>query len=151
MGNKHVVTFNLILSFSWSEKKYHLTTTSPCCNICKTKSPGARWAPTSRPPGPPDLPNPDLRIHQTPHPAPPTPEPCQSPRRPPRQSLLHFPISKCNCNAKTTCSMPAQHFYFRRCRHMHLILHLNSQIAFNENYLQIQMIVTIWNGPEHGR
>ena len=42
--------------------------------------------------------------------------------------VLHFPVGKSNSNSKTTCLKPAQQFYFRRCWHMHIILHLTVKL-----------------------
>ena len=42
--------------------------------------------------------------------------------------VLHFPFGKCNCNAKTTCLKPALQFYFRRCWHKRVFIHLTFKL-----------------------
>ena len=42
--------------------------------------------------------------------------------------VLHFPISKCNCNSKTTCLKHVQQFYFRRCWHKRVFIHLTFKL-----------------------
>ena len=50
-------------------------------------------------------------------------------------TMLHFPISKCNCNSKTTCLKHAQQFYFRRCWHTHTFIHVTVKLHEYVNFV----------------